>query len=160
MRKIIVPKKTVGRLRKARASSDTGIDRLRDSLLTFREQRAQVKALMAENVKEQPNLLAGMSAFDSANKGIVVDDLTSSNGTAYVQQNSPSEFWDMEEIISYLKGDKQLWASCSSRVFDQKKWEAEIANGNIPAKIAARFKKSGTTPAPFIRFGKGKEESV
>lgn len=141
-------------------SAQNALDSLRDTLLGFKESRLEAKAL-AERVKQlQPELITVMGSLDPGNDGIIFDESDTATGTAFIQQNRPSEFWDVEGIITYLKKNKSLWMSCSSRVFDNGKWEAEIANGNIPASVAKKFKKQGLPPAPFIRFGKAKDESL
>lgn len=142
----------------ARKSIQT--DQLRAALLGFKESREQMKALKERIEYEQPELVGALGSLDPSGNGLVCDPADTAKGTAFVQQNNPSDFWAMEDVISYLKKHQALWMSCSSRVFDVAKFEAEIANGNITAKQAAKFKRTGNTPTPFIRFGQAKKESL
>lgn len=136
------------------------ITNLKKLLGSFRKDREYVKTL-GEDVKDrQIELIAALKVLDPKNVGVVYDDSDESKGTAYVQQNSAGEFWDEEAIIDYLHKHPSLWRSCSSRVFDVRKWEAEVANGIVSSKIARRFKITGDAPAPFIRFGKRGKDSL
>lgn len=146
-----------------RKAANTGLDKLRDVILEYRRRRDEIKAMEDEQKSSKPEIITKMHEFGANNqKGIVLDDINSKEGTAFVAQNKGSEFWDVEGIISYLRSPikRHLWMSCSSRSLDIKKWEAEIANGNIPAQIARKFKMTGEPPAPYIRFGKGNENSI
>lgn len=135
-------------------------EKLRTSLLGFKQSRANMKALKEQIEDQQPELVTALGSIDPAGNGLVCDPADAKTGTAFVQQNAAGQFWAMEEVISYLKKHRSLWMSCSSRVFDVQKFEAEIANGNITAKQAAKFKRTGEPPTPFIRFGQAKKESL
>lgn len=140
------------------------MDDLRSRLLELKENRAQIKAISEYNDEHRAGLVVEVDEFDTENVGIVVDESDSAHSTAYAQRNKPSVFWDMEKLMSWLRKptatQKALWMSVSSRVFDVKKFEAEIANGNITARQAARFRKTGADPTPFIKFEKAKKESL
>lgn len=135
------------------------MEKLREQLLGLREDRTKVKALEERNKKSQPEIIMVMENFDSNNDGIILDD-DSAKGTAFVQQNAASENWDLQSILTHLRSRRTLYMSVTSRVFDPKKWEAEIANGNISPALAKKFKVIGNPPAPFIRFGVKKDESL
>lgn len=127
-------------------------------LAKFRGDRKTLETL-GESIKiDQKELISAMREADPDNHGIVYDPDDESKGAAYVQQNTPGEFWNESAIIDWLRmpirGRKALWLSCSTRVLDIQKFEAEVAAGNIPAKVATRFKERGKASAPFIRFGK------
>ena len=143
---------------------DNKLDSLRDRLLQLKENRAKIKALQEENADKQPELVSAVDLADPNGAGIVVDPADVAYGTAYAQQNEASQFWDMENLMTWLRKptpkQKALWMQVSSRVFDLKKFEAEIANGNIPATVVQKYKKTGQPPTPFIRFGKAKRESL
>jgi len=135
------------------------LDKLRESLLLLREDRAKIKTLKEDTEKRQPELVTLVQTVDSDGAGIVVDPNDKRTGTAFIQHNAAGEFWDIENVIQFLK-DEKMWMACSSRSFDQQKFEAEIANGNIPLRKVKKFKKQGNRPAPFIRFGVQKDESL
>ena len=121
-----------------------------------REEQKRLDGLVKE---QQPEVIVLMQNVDPNNDGIVWNEDDPARGTAFVQQNSGTEVWDEEAIITYLKKHPKLWAACSSQVLDIRKFEAEVGNGNIPAKVANKFKDTTTTPRPFIRFGKAKKTS-
>jgi L-rhamnose mutarotase len=130
------------------------IRRFRDARLKKDEYEKVIKEV-------QPELIDMLVEIGVDNKtGIVWDEDDKSKGAAYIQQNSAMEYWDEDEIITYLKKSKARWIACSSRVLDIRKFEAEVANGNIPPKVAKKFKKTGDRPNPFIRFGKVTKESI
>lgn len=135
------------------------MDKLRDSLKAFKESRDALKALKEGVDKVQPEILAVLSVADPDDVGVIFDPTDKATGTAYYQQNNPSEFWDIENVIQFVK-DNKMWMACSSRSFDVQKFEAEIANGNITPRQVQKFRKKGKPPAPFIRFGKAKKESL
>lgn len=131
-----------------------------EAVRAFRAARQELNALKEGVPKQQEELIPLMRKVDPLNVGIVYDPDNKKEGAAFVQQNAGSEYWDTEAIVTYLKRRKARWMSCSSRVFDAQKWEAEIANGNIPAKTAAKFKKTSTPAKPFVRFGKINYKSI
>lgn len=123
-------------------------------LLDFRERREEVKRVTELNKETQPHLIAEMQEVGVGDDGIVIDPNDKKGGAAYVQQNQPSEFWDEEKVWEYVRRRKVLKRAVTSSVLDMRKWEAEVANGNVPAKVAKKMKTKGDAPAPFIRFGK------
>jgi hypothetical protein len=135
-------------------------EKIKARLIEFRDKRELAKRIAADVKEDQPEILATMKNIDPMNAGITFDETDSSKGTAYYQQNNPSEYWDEEAIQDYIKGKSALRKSVTTSVLDMRKWEAEVAAGNVPPKIASKFKKMGTTPAPFIRFGKKGENSA
>jgi hypothetical protein len=132
---------------------------LRTRILDFRDKREQVKELDKEVKEAQPEIIASMRNVDPINAGIIIDPDDKSRGTAYVQQNDPSEVWDEEAILEYIKGKSALKKNVTTTVLDMRKWEAEVAAGNVPAKIAKGMKYKQQPPVPFIRFGKAGENS-
>lgn len=134
---------------------------LKNRLRGFRDSRLAKEAIEKTLKTTQPELIAAMQEADPDNEGIVYDADDSSKGAAYVQQNDPSEYWDEEAILTYLKrpGRKSLWMSCSTRVLDIQKFEAEVTAGNIKPALVKKMKKTGSTPSPFIRFGKITDEN-
>lgn len=134
------------------------LDNLRRKVLGFRDDRARNKE-EAERLSDlQPELLALIKSADPDQNGIVLTDEEDPKGTAFYQQNSAQQFWDVEAIMEWLQGKgKTHRMAVTSRTFDNMKWEAEVANGNIPAKVAAKFKKTAEPTSPFIRFGKAKK---
>lgn len=143
-----------------------GINRskLKLGLRKFRQARKTKDELEKGIKNEQPTLISWLKEADPENMGFVYDqDGKQEDGknAAFVQQNDAPEFWDTEAIIDYLnqESNKRLKKGCTSRVLDMKKFEAEVAAGNVPKSVASRFRKKGTAPAPFIRFGKPAENS-
>jgi hypothetical protein len=137
------------------------LDPLRDALSKFKAARDKVKEIGAEVSSQQPELITLMKETDPDNLGVVVDP-DDSKGTAYVQQNKGSLYWDDEEIVDWLRkpANRALWMKSSSRVFDPAKWEALVGSKEIPPKTARRFKKQQPDPKPFIRFDPKKEDSL
>jgi hypothetical protein len=131
---------------------------LKKRLKDFRAARQQKEELEDFISREQRELVGALDEADPDRIGLVYDPSDESKGAAYLQQNSPSEYWDEEAIVAWLRkrvaGRKTVWLACSTRILDIKKLEAEIAAGNIPVKTAEKWKKTGTTPKPFIRWGK------
>lgn len=143
---------------KQRASK---IESARRIVATFRNMREEAKELDKQVKEDQPEIIAVLQNIGVTNEvGIVYDDADKSKGAAYVQQNAGSEVWDEEAIIDFVRGNKALWMSVSSRVLDLKKFEAEVANGNISPKIAKSLKKKLDPAKPFIRFGKIEDNSL
>ena len=137
------------------------IESARRIVATFRNMREESKELDKQVKDDQPEIIAVLKGIGVTNEvGIVYDADDKSKGAAYVQQNDGSEVWDDEAIIDFVRGNKALWMSVSSRVLDIKKFEAEVANGNIPAKVANKLKKKTDPPKPFIRFGKIADNSL
>lgn len=134
--------------------------KLRIALKEFRDNRAKAKEIDAEVKRSQPSLIASLQEIDPDNHGVMFDPEDDKRGAAYVQQNKGTDVWDEEAIIEWLKKDKSRWNSCSSRVFDVRKFEAEVANGNISSKTARKFTKTTEPPKPFIRFGKHDERNI
>jgi hypothetical protein len=137
------------------------IEAARRNVRAFREKREILKTLEKEVKDDQPEIIAVLKTIGVDNEvGVVYDADDKSKGAAYVQQNSATEFWDEEAIIDLVRKDKALWMSVSSRVLDLQKFEAEVANGNIPAKVATKLKRKSDPPKPFIRFGKITDKSL
>lgn len=143
-----------------------GINRakLKLKLREFRKARKTKDELEKEIKNEQPTLISWLKEADPENMGVVYDakeNQPDGKNVAFVQQNDPQKYWDTEAIIDYLNQDanKSLKKNCTSRVFDMKKFEAEVAAGNVPKTVAKSFEKTGEPPAPFIRFGVAKENS-
>jgi hypothetical protein len=129
-------------------------------ILEFRNARKTKDALEKEIKDAQPTLIGLLKEIDPNNQGVVYTDSDpDGKSAAFVQQNDAQQFWDVEAIIDYLKQDRALWMSCSSRSLDLKKFESEIANGNIPKNVARKFRETGDAPAPFIAFRKPTENS-
>lgn len=137
-----------------------GVQEVIDRLHEFRMRREDKKKIEAMLPKMQQELIVALREIDPNNNGVTFDPSDSGHGTAFIQQNDPSEYWDQEAAVQWLKQDAALWRACSSRVFDPVKFEAEVAAGNITAAQAAKFKKTGNPPAAFIRFGKSKPSSL
>lgn len=136
---------------------------LRNRLLEFRDDRVKVKELDAGVKKRQPELIQSMQEAGIDNEtGLIVDSDDPNKGVAYVQQNEASEVWDEEKILDWLSAPsrRSLRLKSSSRVWDPNKWEALVASKEVPAKVARRMKKTLDPPAPFIRFGKRKDDSL
>lgn len=137
--------------------------KLKLKLREFRKARKTKDELEKEIKNEQPTLISWLKEADPENMGFVYDAPGTQEGkvAAFVQQNDAPEYWDSEAIIDYLNDpvNKSLKKGCTSRVLDMKKFEAEVAAGNVPKSVANNFKKKGTAPAPFIRFGKPTENS-
>lgn len=135
------------------------LDKVRDLIEKVRHSRIEAEELTAAAKGAQSEVLPLMEDIDPDNHGIVVTDVDGSEVAAFYQQNSASEYWDQETLIEWLK-DEGLWQQCSVRVFDQTRFESLIQNGQISAKKVAKFRKVGNAPAPFVRFGKPKKESL
>lgn len=133
---------------------------LRVRLKWFRNSREAMKE-MADEVKEaQPEVLAALETIDKKGVGVVYDPDDKSKGAAYVQQNKGSEVWDSEAINEFIRKNKVRYLACTSRSLDIRKFEAEIANGNISAREAQALKITQPDLTPFIRFGKITKESL
>jgi hypothetical protein len=135
------------------------IGKVRETIEEIRRDRETAKSLEASAKEAQSVVIPQMSDVDPDGHGIKITDIDGSEKAAFVQQNEPSEYWDQEALIQWLK-DEKLWASCSVRMFDQQRFEALIQTGHIPAKSVQKFRKVGVAPAAFIRFGKPKKESI
>ena len=136
------------------------LKQVRNRLRKFKENRILLNDLKDTIIPGmQKELIVQMLEADPDNKGIVIV-IDGEEEAAFVQANQPTSFWNQEQIVAFLKKDPKLWAACSSRVFDPKKWEAEVSNGNIPKATADQFKEHGEPPSPFIRFGKPKKDSL
>jgi len=132
---------------------------MRRRIREFRDKRELVKSLGAEVSKDQVELIASMKNVDPMNMGITYNPEDKNKGTAYVQQNKATEFWDEEAIHDYIGRKVALRKKVTTCILDMGKWEAEVAAGNVPASIAKKLKKMGSAPKPFIRFGKAGENS-
>lgn len=133
---------------------------LKALLTNLKKNREDLETLKSDTIPGlQKEALVALQKYDPDGNGVVFE-YEGQEIAAFYQQNSASEYWDAEKVISYLKQNKARWMACSSRVFDPAKFEAEIANGNIPPKTVAKFKKTGEAPAPFVRLGKPKKESL
>lgn len=131
------------------------LDSVRDLLRALRSSRETIKDLDSQNKKIQPEIIAVMRDLDKNNHGVIVDDDTA----GFVQQNDPSQFWDQEQLIEWLRKEG-LWDDCSVRVFDQARFEDLVSKGVIPAHKVKKFKVTGDMPTPYVRFGKPKKESL
>lgn len=137
---------------------------LKKRILDFKNMRKRLNDLKDNEVPQtQREIIAMLKTVDPEGVGVVIE-FEGREEAAFVQQNDGTTYWDSEEIIAYLRkrvaGRQEMWRACSSRTFDVAKWEAEIANGNIPPKLAAKFKKTAPAPKPFIRFGKPTKDSL
>lgn len=137
----------------------TGIA-LVDAIIEYRERKNEYEEGLEDLKKHrQPELLTALRVADPDDKGLVIDE--EAKEAVFYQQNSAQEFWDVEKIMTWLsRQDRQTRMAVTSRVFDPMKWEAEVAAGNIPKKIAQKMKGKKDAPAPFLRFGKMKDDSV
>ena len=136
---------------------------IRAAIRKFWQTREDAKSLADEAKKSQPNLIAQLQEIGVDNeRGLIWDEDDENKGTAYVQQNSGSEVWDTEKIMDWLADPrrKSLKRKASSSIFDINKFEAMVAAGEVPAKVAAKFRYTTEPPAPFIRFGKRKDNSL
>ena len=138
-------------------------DQIRKAIARFKNSRETIADLTESNKKQQPRLIAMMQEVGVDNEvGIIVDEDDPNKGTAYVQQNNGSTVWDSEAIMDWLNHPtrKSLKRKSQSLVFDVNKWEALVASREIPAKVAKKFMTVTDPPAPFIRFGKRKDNSL
>lgn len=137
---------------------------LADAILALREGRHEKDELIANLAAIQPEIIAYLKEVDPANNGVIYaeeDPLDEGKKAAFRQENKAPEEWDVDAIMEWLhtKAGKRFWMKVTSRVFDQGKWEAAITAGEIPALRASKFKVTGATPTPFVRFGKPKKNS-
>ena len=138
-------------------------DGLRAAIRKFRSDRETAKELESGAKKQQPLLINQLRELGVDNdRGLIWDEDDNEKGTAYVQQNAGTDVWDNEKIIDWLSDPKRksLKRKASSTVFDINKFEALVASGEVPAKVAAKFRYTTEPPAPFIRFGKRKDNSL
>ena len=136
---------------------------LKNRVAQFREKRLTKDTLATEITNEQPVLITMLEELGVDNEvGLLFDPANEEKGSAYVQTNAGSEVWDEDKIIEWLRGRKtnRLWMSCSTRVLDIRKFEAEVAAGNIPKSVVKRMKYETPAAKPFIRFGKNKEGNL
>lgn len=71
------------------------------------------------------------------------------SGTICAPKAAPR--WNQEAVIEWLHRSGR-WEACSTRAFDQEKFEAEIAKGNIPSKTVEKFLTEGTPITPYARI--------
>jgi hypothetical protein len=145
--------------RTVKKPSDSALEIARGLLEQIKSGRVQKEAI-EERVKEsQSTAITILSDIpDAAEVGVRFDhDGTEMAG--FVQQNNPSEYWDEAALIQWLK-ENDLWMKCSLRMFDQARFEDLIQRGEIPAAKVRKFRIVGNAPAPFIRFGKPKKDSL
>lgn len=135
------------------------IEKIRNSLDLFKQTRERHKEEEVTISDQQQELIALMRGVDPDNNGIIVDP-DDSKGTAFVQQNEGSLVWDDEQIMTWLlqdvPGRRKTYLFVTSRVLDIQKWEAAVAAGDVPKKVAKRMQKRLDPPKPFIRWGKKK----
>lgn len=136
------------------------LDGVRAVLVNLKSYRVKMDDLKDTLIPDtQVEAIAALRTVDPDGKGVVFD-YDGEEIAAWVQQNDPSEFWDVETLIPWLRKNKARWMSSSTRVFDAQKFEAEVAAGNIDPKLVRKFKKSGSAPKPFVRFNKPKKDSL
>lgn len=137
------------------------LNELRVALKRFRNARETAKELGDETKKQQPILINMMEEAGVSNEvGIVWDEDDPNKGTAYIQQNKGTEVWDEEAILDYLSKRKALRMKATSRILDIAKWETLVASREVSPAVAKRMQKTTPPPAPFIRFGKNKDNSL
>lgn len=135
---------------------------LKNRLKEFRTARKTKDELDKEIKTAQPTLIGLLKEFDPNNQGVVYTTSDPDGKTAaFVQQNKAQEVWNVEAINDFLNmpENKKLRTACTSRSLSIAKFEAEVAEGNIPASVAKKLKTMGEKPAPFIRFAKPEENS-
>lgn len=64
-----------------------------------------------------------------------------------------SDKWDLEKVVEFAHRTDR-WESVSTRVFDQEKWEAEIASGSIRPSDANKMKIAGGPGTPYVKVTK------
>lgn len=64
-----------------------------------------------------------------------------------------SDKWDLEKVVEFAHRTDR-WESVSTRVFDQEKWEAEIASGSIRPSDANKMKIPGVPGTPYVKITK------
>jgi hypothetical protein len=62
-----------------------------------------------------------------------------------------SSHWNEEAVIDFLHRTGR-WEACSTRAFDQTKFEAEIAAGNISRKSVEKYLEAGNPITPYARI--------
>lgn len=145
-------------------SKTSRIERTKQSIQLFRAARERNKEEAEELKTQQGELVEVMKHVDPENRGLVIDPDDKSKGTAFVQQNTGSLVWDDEKILEWLtkdvRGRRSIYLDVTTRMLDIQKWEAEVAAGRIPKKIAKQMQKRLAPPSPFIRFGKKGKDSL
>lgn len=144
-----------------KAIKRTSLTSLREAAKTFRETREMLKELKEGLDTQQPELITSLEEAGVNNEvGVIYDENDPNKGAAYVQRNKGSEVWEHDKIITWLRKKPSRWLACSTRQFDVRKWEAEVAAGNVPPAVLKRMKKTTAPAAPFIRFGKITNKSL
>lgn len=64
-----------------------------------------------------------------------------------------SDKWDLEKVVEFAH-KKGIWDYVSTRVFDQEKWEAEVASGNVRPSDASKLRIPGTPGTPYVKIDK------
>lgn len=63
----------------------------------------------------------------------------------------PQSYWDQEAVVDYLHRTGR-WDDCSTQTFDQEKFEAEIAKGNIPRSAIKKFVRQKDPTTPYCKI--------
>ncbi len=141
-------------------ATQAALNAVRKSLAIIKDVRDSIKYAESVVKEEQVSVLGRMAEDeDILTNGVKFVSKGGESLAGYVQQNNPSEYWDQAGLIEWLRENGE-WNNCSTRMFDQAKFESAVQQGVIPAKKINKFRLMGTPPAPFIRFGKPKEESL
>jgi hypothetical protein len=135
--------------------------KLKNLIKEFRRGRETAKELDQEVKKQQPILVSHMRGILEDGVGLVFSsDEPDGKNEVYVIAPKGSEVWDHEAVLEYLRleENKKKWMACSTRHIDYAKWEAEIAAGNIPAKVASKLKTTKPPGQPYLQFRKPGED--
>lgn len=139
----------------------------RERMLTgLRKKLADLKRLSI--LKSQTNsqydefaapALAELLDVDGANGSGVRFELDGVEYAAFACQADPGRYWDTAPLIDFLK-KRGWWDKVSMEVLDPQKLQAEIAAGNIPEKLVAKFQVTGEPKKPYVKFINPKPESL
>ncbi len=152
------PQSTLGKLRGATKTRTTtakragGMDRLRDLYRSVKLARTtkDVAELAAKTgTREAVALATELGALETPVPfeldGIIWE------GVIISPQGGVS--WDVEKVVDYLHTSGK-WEACSTRVFDQDKWESEVQSGNVAPAVAKKFKVPGKPGTPYAKITK------
>lgn len=95
---------------------------------------------------------------DGPNGSGVKFELDGIEYAAIACQPDPVKLWDAEPLIEWLKKNNH-WDRVSTTSLDPVKLQAEIAAGNIPARVN-RFQIEDKPKTPYVKFIKPKPDSL
>lgn len=117
--------------------------------------RVKSQAIIKDNAEAERKNVQQEAVALSGEHGLDNDPIRFSiNGKMYqgtVIRPHASPVWDVEAVVDYLHRTGR-WDSCSTQSFDQTKFEAEVAQGNIPRTQVKKFLREKEPSSPYCRI--------